>query len=141
MEPGERLPGKVAIVTGGASGIGAETARTFARHGASVVLCDLQDELGLTVAGEIVAAGGVGEYRHLDVTQEDRWTALAADVEAKYGHIERISLFRANSAASRHRGDSGCLWYFRPASGQFAVIPPSITNSLPVTQAASSDAK
>ena len=41
-------------VTGGASGIGAETARTFARHGASVVLCDLQDELGLTVAGEIV---------------------------------------------------------------------------------------
>ena len=59
MEPGKRLPGKVAIVTGGASGIGAETARTFARHGASVVLCDLQDELGVTVAGEIVAAGGV----------------------------------------------------------------------------------
>lgn len=88
MEPGKRLPGKVAIVTGGASGIGAETARTFARHGASVVLCDLQDELGLTVAGEIVAAGDVGEYRHLDVTQEDAWTALASDVEAKYGRID-----------------------------------------------------
>src|SRR5437879_1556458 len=83
MEPGKRLPGKIAIVTGGASGIGAETASTFARHGASVVLCDLQDELGLTVAGEIVAAGGVAEYRRLDVTQEDGWTALAADVEAK----------------------------------------------------------
>lgn len=74
MEPGKRLPGKIAIVTGGASGIGAETASTFARHGASVVLCDLQDELGLTVAGEIVAAGGVAEYRRLDVTQEDGWT-------------------------------------------------------------------
>ena len=88
MEPGKRLPGKIAIVTGGASGIGAETASTFARHGASVVLCDLQDELGLTVAGEIVAAGGVAEYRRLDVTQEDGWTALAADVEAKYGRID-----------------------------------------------------
>src|SRR5580704_7243677 len=88
MEPEKRLPGKVAIVTGGASGIGAETARTFARHGASVVLCDLQDELGLTVAGEIVAAGGVGEYRRLDVTQEDGWSALVADVQATHGHID-----------------------------------------------------
>jgi len=45
MELGKRLPGKVAIVTGGASGIGEATARIFASHGASVVLCDLQDEL------------------------------------------------------------------------------------------------
>src|SRR6185437_13407773 len=56
MEPGKRLPGKVAIITGGASGIGEATARLFAIHGASVVLCDLQDELGIKVAGEIVAA-------------------------------------------------------------------------------------
>ena len=81
MKQGQRLPGKVAIVTGGASGIGAETARTFARHGARVVLCDLQDDLGLTVSGEIVAAGGIAEYRRLDVTQEDAWHLLAADVE------------------------------------------------------------
>ena len=62
MGSGERLSGKVAIVTGGASGIGAETARTFASHGASMVLCDLQDELGLMLAGEIVAAGGLAEH-------------------------------------------------------------------------------
>src|SRR3954466_349622 len=85
MEPGKRLPGKVAIITGGASGIGEATARIFAIHGASVVLCDLQDELGAKVAGEIVAAGGTAEYRHLDVTQEDEWTALAEAVEAKCG--------------------------------------------------------
>ncbi len=50
MQPGKRLLDKVAIVTGGASGIGAETARQFALHGASVVLCDVQDELGRGVA-------------------------------------------------------------------------------------------
>jgi NAD(P)-dependent dehydrogenase (short-subunit alcohol dehydrogenase family) len=88
MEPGRRLPGKVAIVTGGASGIGEETARLFATHAASVVLCDLQDELGVRVAGEIVAGGGGAEYRHLDVTREDEWAALVDDVEAKHGRID-----------------------------------------------------
>jgi NAD(P)-dependent dehydrogenase (short-subunit alcohol dehydrogenase family) len=77
----------VAIVSGGASGIGAETARVFAMHGANVVLCDLQDDLGRSVTREIAEAGGVGEYRPLDVTQEDQWIALVADVERKYGKI------------------------------------------------------
>ena len=49
MEPGKRLSGKVAIVTGGASGIGAATARLFALHGASVVLTDSNAALGKTV--------------------------------------------------------------------------------------------
>ncbi len=87
MQPGPRLSGKVAIVTGGASGIGAETGRVFAAHGASVVLCDMQDDLGQTVAAEIVAAGGTAEYRPLDVTDEAQWTALVAAVEAKYGKV------------------------------------------------------
>src|SRR6185437_16273320 len=90
MEPGKRLPSKVAIITGGASGIGEATARVFATHGASVVLCDLQDELGMQVAGEIVAAGGTAEYRHLDVTREDEWTALVAAVEGKYGRVDAL---------------------------------------------------
>jgi NAD(P)-dependent dehydrogenase (short-subunit alcohol dehydrogenase family) len=88
MEPGKRLPGKVAIVTGGASGIGEEAARLFALHGASVVLCDLQDEAGRRVADEIIVAGGAAEYRHLNVTSEDEWIALVADVEAKHGRID-----------------------------------------------------
>ena len=66
MEPEKRLPGKSpsSLVAHPASGGSRAHVR---RHGASVVLCDLQDELGLTVAGEIVAADGVGEYRRLDV--------------------------------------------------------------------------
>jgi NAD(P)-dependent dehydrogenase (short-subunit alcohol dehydrogenase family) len=87
MRPGKRLPGKVAIITGGASGIGEATARLFADHGAAVVLCDVQDDLGRAVAQDIIDGGGVAEYRTLDVCREDQWIALAADVERKHGRI------------------------------------------------------
>ncbi|WP_428486239.1 SDR family NAD(P)-dependent oxidoreductase [Rhodopila sp.] len=85
---GERLASKVAIVTGGASGIGAETARVFAHQGASVVLCDVQDELGQAVAKEITDAGGVAEYQRLDVCSESAWAALVEAAEAKYGKVD-----------------------------------------------------
>ena len=87
MQPGKRLLDKVAIVTGGASGIGAETARVFAMHGATVVLCDLQDELGRAVAQEIADAGGTAEYRGLDVCSEQQWLALVAETERRHGKI------------------------------------------------------
>ena len=87
MQPGKRLLDKVAIVTGGASGIGAETARIFAMHGATVVLCDVQDEPGRTVAKEIADAGGAAEYRSLDVCSEQQWLGLVADAERNHGKI------------------------------------------------------
>ncbi|HEX3994061.1 MAG TPA: glucose 1-dehydrogenase [Acetobacteraceae bacterium] len=88
MQPGQRLLGKVAIITGGASGIGEETARLFADHGASVVLCDVQDDLGRSVAHEITDGGGAAEYRNLDVCNENKWIALIGDVERKYGKVD-----------------------------------------------------
>ena len=84
---GNRLAGKVAILSGGASGIGAETGRQFAAQGASVVLCDVQDDLGRAVAQEITDAGGVAEYRTLDVCSEDQWTELVAHTERTYGKV------------------------------------------------------
>jgi cyclopentanol dehydrogenase len=88
MQPGKRLVGKVAVVSGGASGIGAETGRVFAAHGAGVVLCDVQDELGQGVAKEIAEAGGTAEYYRLDVTDEAQWVALVAATEAKFGKVD-----------------------------------------------------
>ncbi len=110
MEPGKRLPGKVAIITGGASGIGEATARIFAIHGASVVLCDLQDELGMKVADEIVAAGGTAEYWHLDVTQENEWTALVEAVEAKFGRIDALcNVAGIGSPIDKATGKRACM--------------------------------
>jgi NAD(P)-dependent dehydrogenase (short-subunit alcohol dehydrogenase family) len=63
-----RLEGKAALVTGGASGIGAATVRTFAREGARVMIADVQDELGEKLAGEI---GESVVYQHVDVRSED----------------------------------------------------------------------
>ena len=87
MPSGNRLLGKVAIISGGASGIGAETARVFAAQGASVVLCDLQDDLGQMVAKEISDSGGTADYQTLDVCSEDQWIALVAATEQKYGKV------------------------------------------------------
>ncbi len=91
MESGNRLKGKVAIVTGGASGIGAETARVFAAQGAAVVVCDVNAALGNVVVAEIEAAGGAAVYRALDVTSEEQWAALVEETEAAYGRLDVLT--------------------------------------------------
>jgi len=75
----QRLPGKVAIVTGGASGIGAATVRRFAAEGARVVVAEIADENGERVAAAVRDAGGTAAFRHTDVTSLRGLTA-ALDV-------------------------------------------------------------
>lgn len=88
MKPGPRLPGKVAIVTGGASGIGAETARTFAMHGAKVLLTDTNATLGEAVAKEITTAGGTASFMVQNVVDEAQWTTIVAEAEKRYGRVD-----------------------------------------------------
>lgn len=73
-----RFTNRVALVTGGASGIGKLTCQRFAEEGANVVIADIQDELGEQVALGIRDRGGDATYVRLDVTSEEDWAAAVA---------------------------------------------------------------
>ncbi len=83
-----RVEGKVAIITGAASGLGAESARRLAREGAAVVLTDMQAEAGQAVADEIQAAGGRAVFLPHDVTDEARWAEVVAHAVERFGRLD-----------------------------------------------------
>ncbi len=83
-----RLEGRVAIVTGGASGIGAATAHRLAAEGAHVVVTDIQDGLGKEVVEAIQERGGVAMYVHHDVTSPSDWEQVVATTVAEYGGLD-----------------------------------------------------
>src|SRR5690349_17444095 len=83
-----RFEGRVALVTGGASGIGKATAKRIAAEGGSVVIADVQDDLGTAVVAEIEASGGTATYVHLDVTDEQGWTDAVASTVDTFGGLD-----------------------------------------------------
>jgi NAD(P)-dependent dehydrogenase (short-subunit alcohol dehydrogenase family) len=85
---GDRVSGKVAIVTGGASGIGRASAIRLAEEGAAVVIADIQDGAGKDAAAEIEASGGTASFVHHDVTSEEAWIALVESVMAEHGSLD-----------------------------------------------------
>ncbi|WP_439813965.1 glucose 1-dehydrogenase [Zavarzinia sp. CC-PAN008] len=82
-----RLQGKVALVTGGASGLGAASARLLAGEGARVILSDLAEDAGEAVAAAIRGAGGDALFEPQDVADEARWDSLLASIRARYGAL------------------------------------------------------
>jgi NAD(P)-dependent dehydrogenase (short-subunit alcohol dehydrogenase family) len=80
-----RLAGKVALVTGAASGIGADCARTFVREGAAVVLTDVQEDLGRAVAAEVG-----GDFLSHDVSDEAQWITVIEQVLARHGRLDVV---------------------------------------------------
>jgi NAD(P)-dependent dehydrogenase (short-subunit alcohol dehydrogenase family) len=82
------VKGKVALVTGGAMGIGAACAATLAAHGARVIVADVAGPEADAVVRQIVADGGVAESMHLDVTQEADWRRVIDAIVARHGGLD-----------------------------------------------------
>lgn len=83
-----RLSGKVAIISGGARGQGAEEARLFASEGAKVIIGDILDSEGIQVESEIVERGGQAKFIRLDVTIEDDWSKAVQLAISEYGKLD-----------------------------------------------------
>lgn len=77
-----RVAGKVALVTGGAKGLGEADSRALAAEGARVILTDVDSQGGMSVADEI---GGI--FKHQDVTDEARWQEIIAEIKDEYGAL------------------------------------------------------
>jgi NAD(P)-dependent dehydrogenase (short-subunit alcohol dehydrogenase family) len=83
-----RLAGKVALISGGARGMGASEAILFAREGARVVMGDILDAEGKAVEAEIAGKGGEAVYVRLDVTSEADWERAVGTALARFGRLD-----------------------------------------------------
>jgi NAD(P)-dependent dehydrogenase (short-subunit alcohol dehydrogenase family) len=86
-----RIQDRVAVITGGCSGIGLATVRRFVEEGAKVVIGDLSDDRGAEIVEELVTAQGgadVATYVHVDVTSKDEVDALFQTAKDTYGSVD-----------------------------------------------------
>ena len=83
-----RLEGKVAMITGGARGMGAAEAKLFAREGAKVVVVDVLEEDGQKTVEQINELGGDALFIRLDVTSEENWQRAVREAVSRYGKLD-----------------------------------------------------
>ncbi len=83
-----RLAGKVALISGGARGMGAAEARLFVAEGAKVVIGDIREGLGRELEAEIKASGGEAVFVRLDVTNEADWQQAVATAERQFSKLD-----------------------------------------------------
>lgn len=95
-----RLKGKVAIVSGGARGLGAAISRRFVAEGASVVIGDVLEEEGAAIAREL---GECARFVRLDVTDEESWTGAVATAVSEFGYLDVL----VNNAGISNKGMLG----------------------------------
>ncbi len=86
MDPA--LAERVAIITGGARGIGRASARALAEAGAAVIITDIVDGEGEALAEELRTDGLAADYRHLDVTDEAEWSSVVEDTVERLGRLD-----------------------------------------------------
>ena len=100
-----RLQNKVAIITGGSSGIGRETCLLFAKEGAKVVIVDINDDGGQETLGMIEADGGTAIYIHADQSKADECEQMIAKTEETYGRVDILF----NNAGISHANDDDAI--------------------------------
>ncbi len=83
-----QVAGKVALVTGGASGIGEAIAELLAEEGASVIVTDIDELRGPEVVAGIKQADGEAVFLHQDVTSESRWAEVISEIERRFGRLD-----------------------------------------------------
>lgn len=83
-----RLSGKVALISGGARGQGAEEARLFVQEGAKVIITDVLDNEGKKLEAELNEMGGDAQYMPLDVTDENQWDSVIQRILEAHGQID-----------------------------------------------------
>ena len=83
-----RVAGKVALVTGGASGLGAASARRLAAEGAKVMLTDVAADAGLAICDQIQDAGGAAAFETHDVTRPADWERVVAATTQRFGRLD-----------------------------------------------------
>jgi NAD(P)-dependent dehydrogenase (short-subunit alcohol dehydrogenase family) len=88
MSNAGRVSGKVAVVTGGARGMGAAHVRALAREGAIVAVTDITDDRGASLAEQLRSEGRDVSYHHHDVTSRAGWEAVVASVERAHGPVD-----------------------------------------------------
>ncbi len=96
-----RLESKVALISGGARGMGAVEARLFAREGASVAVGDVLEEEGRKVVEQITEAGGRAIFLPLDVTSESQWQSAVAATVQSFGKLDILVNNAGVGAASK----------------------------------------
>jgi meso-butanediol dehydrogenase/(S,S)-butanediol dehydrogenase/diacetyl reductase len=105
MQLGGRLEGKVAVITGAGSGIGAATARRFAAEGAVVVVNDIDPAGGEAVAAEIRSAGGEAWFLRADVSRPEEVQGLVEETTGRFGRLDILH----NNAFFNRMGLTGAL--------------------------------
>jgi len=105
-----RLAGKVALISGGARGMGAAEARLFAREGARVVIADVLESAGKTVEAEIAARGGEAAFVRLDVTSEADWAQAVGLAVSRFGTLNVLVNNAGIGAAGRVEDTTAEAW-------------------------------
>ena len=105
-----RLEGKVALISGGARGMGAEEAKLFASEGAKVVMGDILDTEGRGVEAQINESGGEAIFVHLDVTREEDWIRAVRAAVQRFGKLDLLVNNAGISGMSAGDGDARARW-------------------------------